>query len=219
MTQQTDTKLVVRDLGLQDYRTVWQAMQTFTAQRTDTTPDEFWCVQHPAVFTLGLNAKPEHLLNPENIEVINVDRGGQVTYHGPGQLVIYSLLDLNRRQLGVKDLVAALETAVIDYLAEHRLVATGKINAPGVYIGEAKIAALGLRIKRGRSYHGLSFNIDMDLSPFSRINPCGYAGMPVTQLRDFVEQVDIQQVKQDLLKHLYRILGYNVITFSDKDPA
>lgn len=194
-------------------------MQHFTAQRNTDTADELWCVQHPPVFTLGLNAKPEHLLDPGTIEVINVDRGGQVTYHGPGQLVIYTLLDLQRRQLGVKDLVAAIENAVINYLADHQLQACGKTNAPGVYIDEAKIAALGLRIKRGRSYHGLALNINMDLTPFTRINPCGYAGMQVTQLRDFVQQVDMPQVRQDLVNHLARVLGYNEITFISSDPA
>jgi lipoyl(octanoyl) transferase len=174
----------VRYLGQVDYVPTWRQMQCFTDSRTSDTPDELWILQHTPVFTLGRNGKPEHLLNTGDIPVIQVDRGGQVTYHGPGQLVVYPLLDLNRRQLGVQSLVRILEQAVIDLLAGHGLAAARRDKAPGVYVDDSKIAALGLRVRKGRCYHGLSLNIDMDLTPFSMINPCGYPGLQVTQLAD-----------------------------------
>lgn len=202
-------KLIIRDLGLQDYEPIWQKMQQFTADRDESTPDELWCLEHPPVFTMGLNAKNEHLLNIENIPVINIDRGGQVTYHGPGQLVIYTLIDLARLHIGVKDLVTYIEQAIIQLLKQYSIQAQGKENAPGVYVNDAKIAALGLRIKRNKSYHGLSLNIDMDLTPFQQINPCGYAGMDVTQVKDLKPEADLNNLKTDLISHLSQLLGYN----------
>ncbi len=174
----------VKHLGRSDYRSTWRAMREFTDSRDARTVDEIWLTEHPAVFTQGLNGRAEHLLDPGEIPVIQIDRGGQVTYHGPGQLVIYCLLDLTRLGIGVKSLVARLEKSVIDLLHDYGIEAQGRAGSPGVYVGEAKIAALGLRIRKGCCYHGLSLNVDMDLEPFSRINPCGYQGLAVTQLRD-----------------------------------
>lgn len=202
-------KLIVRDLGLQDFSTVWQAMQDFTANRDDTTADELWCLQHPAIFTMGLNGKKEHLLNINDIPVVNIDRGGQVTYHGPGQLIIYTLIDLKRLNIGVKDLVRYIEESIIQLLQNYDIDATRKENAPGVYVDGKKIAALGLRIKRNKSYHGLSLNIDMDLSPFQQINPCGYAGLDVTQVHDLKPDIDSAKIKTQLLNNLSKLLGYN----------
>lgn len=181
--------LLIRRLGVTDYVPTWQTMQDFTATRDETTPDELWLLEHPAVYTQGQAGKPEHVLNPGAIPIVQIDRGGQVTYHGPGQLIAYLLLDLKRHKVGVRELVRKLEQSVIDVLAQYDIAAYGKIDAPGVYVTrdgvEAKIAALGLRIRNGCSYHGLSFNVNMDLEPFSRINPCGYAGLQVTQLADY----------------------------------
>lgn len=174
----------VKPLGLVDYESTWRAMQAFTAARDEATPDELWSLEHPPVFTLGQAGKREHLLQATDIPIIPIDRGGQVTYHGPGQAVVYVLVDLKRRGYGVKELVHRMEQAVMDMLAESGVQAERKPGAPGVYVGGAKIAALGLRIKQGRSYHGLALNVDMDLSPFALINPCGYPGMAVTQMRD-----------------------------------
>ena len=173
-----------RDLGMVDYEPTWRAMQQFTAQRSADTPDEAWLCQHPPVFTLGLAGKPEHLLKDIGVAVVKIDRGGQITYHGPGQLVAYLLLDLKRRNLSVRVLVTRIEQALIDLLAGYAIAACRLPGAPGVYVDGAKIAALGLRIKNGCCFHGLSLNVDMDLSPYAAINPCGYAGMPVTQLRE-----------------------------------
>lgn len=175
---------VVRRLGQVEYEPTWRAMQDFTAARTPDTPDEVWLLEHPPVFTLGQAGKPEHVLADIGIPVVAIDRGGQVTYHGPGQVVVYLLLDLRRRGYGVKELVHRIEQAVIDLLADRGVTATRLDGAPGVYVGAAKIAALGLRIRNGCSYHGLALNVAMDLSPYAAINPCGYAGMAVTQTRD-----------------------------------
>jgi lipoyl(octanoyl) transferase len=205
--------LHIRDLGHQDYETVWKDMQAFTANRDEECNDELWIVEHPSVFTLGLNGKHEHLLNPGDIPVIPVDRGGQVTYHGPGQLVMYTLFDLNRLGIGVQQLVQKIEQAVINLLADYEIEAHGRRDAPGVYVGDAKIAALGLRIKRGKSYHGLSFNVDMDLEPFSRINPCGYVGMPVTQFTELKPGENTSTLSRDLTKNLTAVLGYNNVQF------
>lgn len=196
-----------RRLGHVGYEPTWRAMQEYTTTRTADTRDEIWFLEHPPVFTLGLNAKPEHLLNPGDIPVLQIDRGGQVTYHGPGQLVVYVLLDIARRHLGVQRLVQLMEQAVIDLLAEHAVNAAGRRDAPGVYVGGAKIAALGLRVKHGRTYHGLALNVDMDLEPFSRINPCGYPGMQVTQLRALGISLDLDAVAERLESHLTRLLG------------
>jgi lipoyl(octanoyl) transferase len=201
--------LVVRQLGHRAYQPVWEEMRAFTEQRNEKTLDELWLVEHPPVYTQGLNGKAEHLLNPGDIPVIQVDRGGQVTYHGPGQIVAYILMDLDRRGWGVRHLVRQLEQSIIDVLAGFGIDANGKPDAPGVYINEAKIASLGLRVRRGRSYHGLSLNVDMDLEPFSRINPCGYKGLTVVQLKDLLDTVDISGIQRQLVQHLARNLGYN----------
>lgn len=172
-----------RWLGQQAYEPLWQRMQTHTDQRTDTTPDEIWFAEHPPVFTLGLAAKPEHVLAPGDIPVVQTDRGGQVTYHGPGQLMMYPLLDLRRSSLGVRELVCSLERAVISLAAARGITAVGRRDAPGVYVDGRKLASIGIRIRRGASYHGLALNIDMDLEPFGRINPCGYANLELTDLK------------------------------------
>jgi lipoyl(octanoyl) transferase len=173
---------ITRWLGRVPYEPTWRAMQQFTDTRTATTPDELWLLEHEPVFTLGMNADPAHVLGAGDIPVVRIDRGGQVTYHGPGQLVLYALIDLRRARLGVRDLVTALERAVIDLAARHGIRAECRANAPGVYVAGAKLASVGLRVRRGGSYHGLALNVEMDLEPFARINPCGYAGLAVTQL-------------------------------------
>lgn len=202
---------VLRDLGEQvPYEPTWQRMQAITQSRGEQTRDEIWFLEHPPVFTLGLNGKPEHVLTAGDIPVVNIDRGGQVTYHGPGQLVVYPLIDLKRRGLGVRALVEALENAVIDTLADFGIKARSRRDAPGVYTpGGAKIAALGLRVRRGCTYHGLAFNVAMDLEPFQRINPCGYAGMQVTQVADLGGPADVGTVAAALKPHLLSHLRYN----------
>ena len=202
-------KLIVRELGLQEYNPIWQEMQGFTANRDESTPDELWCLEHPAIFTMGLNGKDKHLLNVNQIPIINIDRGGQVTYHGPGQLVIYTLIDLARLNIGVKELVNIIEKSITLLLQQYDIKASGKDNAPGVYVHKKKIAALGLRIKKNKSYHGLSLNVDMDLSPFQQINPCGYEGMEVTQIKELTDNSNMQKIKSDLILLLSEQLGYN----------
>lgn len=200
--------ILIRQLGLVDYLPTWQAMQTCTARRNADSPDEIWLCQHPPVYTLGQAGKPEHLLRDIGIPVVNIDRGGQITYHGPGQLIAYLLLDLPRRDLKVRALVSLIEQALIDLLAGYGVHACRRESAPGVYVEDAKIAALGLRIRNGRSYHGLSLNIDMDLTPFAAINPCGHAGLAVTQLRDFCNHpVTVADVSPRLLHHLQELLS------------
>lgn len=196
ITTPTLASTAIKHLGVQDCAAVWQAMQAFTATRTATTPDEIWLVQHPPVFTLGLAGKREHILQASGIPILPIDRGGQVTYHGPGQLIVYVLLDLQRRAYGVRELVARMEQAVINLLAEYGLPGQRREKAPGVYIAQHKIAALGLRVKHARTYHGLALNVDMDLAPFADINPCGYAGMPITQLRDQGVTENLESVTQ-----------------------
>ncbi len=181
-------------------------MREFTSRRDATTPDEIWLLQHPPVYTLGQAGKPEHLLRENATPVVRIDRGGQVTYHGPGQLIVYLLIDLTRRHLKVRSLVTLIEQSLIDCLADYGLAAQRKAGAPGVYIGDDKIAALGLRVKNGCSYHGLSLNIDMDLSPFNDINPCGYPGLKTVQIKDFGITADMDAVAQRLLTHLLRLL-------------
>jgi lipoyl(octanoyl) transferase len=198
----TDEQLQARRRGLLDYRQAWQEMQTFTELRTAESPDELWFLEHPPVFTLGRSGREEHLLDPGNIPVIRSDRGGQVTYHGPGQLVVYTLLDLRRRQLGVQSLVKRLEQAVIELLADHDIHAQRRDKAPGVYVEGRKIAALGLRVRKGRSFHGLSFNVNMDLAPFNRINPCGYPDLEVTQLVDLGVAATAASISGPLQSHL-----------------
>jgi lipoyl(octanoyl) transferase len=196
-----------RQLGAQDYTSCWQAMQDFTVARDEQTEDEIWIVEHPPVFTLGLNGKPEHLLQSSEIPLVNTDRGGQITYHAPGQLVIYTLIDMKRRGLGVRQLVTILEQAMIDALAQYGLKSKAKSDAPGVYIDGKKIGAVGLRIKKGSSYHGLSLNNNMDLSPFSLINPCGYKGLQVTQLSDFDVNIRTNELAVPVLHAIVNALN------------
>ena len=199
---------LIRRLGLAPYEPTWRAMQKFTDERQDETRDEIWFVEHPPVFTLGLNASREHLLAPGDIPVVQIDRGGQVTYHGPGQLMIYPLLNLRRRKLGVRDLVMALENAVIGYAESLGIAAAGSRSAPGVYVEGAKLASVGLRIRRGACYHGMALNVSLDLKPFERINVCGYKELRVTRLADLGVNDRVESVAQDLLPHLLRQLGY-----------
>lgn len=199
---------VARDLGRQPYEPVWRAMQAFTDARGDDTPDELWLVEHDPVFTLGQAGKPEHVLMPGDIPVLHVDRGGQVTYHGPGQLVAYPLLDLKRLKIGVRDYVCKIEQALIDTLADWNIEAMRKDGAPGVYVNGAKIASLGIRVRRGCTFHGLAFNITGESTPpFARINPCGYAGLQVVALADLGGPSALEAVKPALLAHLGRQLG------------
>lgn len=194
--------LLVKRLGRVEYEPTWQAMLAFTASRQPATPDELWLVEHPPVYTLGQAGKPEHILRDVGIPVVKIDRGGQVTYHGPGQVVIYLLLDLTRLKIKVRELVTAIEQAVINFLAAHGIAAERQAGAPGVYVGEAKIAALGLKIKNGCCYHGLSLNVDMDLSPFTAINPCGYAGLKVIQTTDLNVPLTPDQAGEQLSQYL-----------------
>jgi lipoyl(octanoyl) transferase len=199
--------LIVKRLGCVDYLPAWRAMQQFTASRTADTPDEIWLVQHPPVYTLGVAGREEHLPRSDNgIPVIKTDRGGQITYHGPGQIIVYLLLDLQQRRLTVRPLVRLMEQAVVNLLAEYGIAASGRTEAPGVYVGDAKIAALGLRIKRGCCYHGLALNVDMDLGPFRAIDPCGYPGLDVTQTRDagIADTPDI--LGEKMIQHLTKLL-------------
>ena len=198
--------VLVRALGRMDYESAWDKMREFNEQRDESTRDEIWIMEHPPVFTLGLNGKDSHIIDAGDIPVIKCDRGGQVTYHGPGQIVAYILMDLQRRHWGIKKLVNRLEQAIIDLLTEYDIRAGRKEQAPGVYVDGAKIAALGLRVRRGCSYHGLSLNVFMDLTPFNRINPCGYPGLASTQLCDLVPDADLRQVTVQLISHLNRQL-------------
>ena len=199
--------IIVRALGRRDYEPLWRAMQSFTDRRGAKTPDELWFTEHPPVFTLGLNASREHLLAPGDIPIVQVDRGGQVTYHGPGQLMVYPLLDLKRAKLGVRDLVTALEQSVVDLVAAAGIRAIARKDAPGVYVDGRKIASVGLRIRRGASYHGMALNIDVDLEPFSRINPCGFDQLEVTDLRALGIDAGRDVIQQKLQAHLLRHLG------------
>ena len=201
-----DRALIIRRLGLAEYEPTWWAMQAFTAARALDTPDEFWILEHPPVYTQGQAGKPEHLLHATEIPVIHIDRGGQITYHGPGQLVIYTLVDLRRRGYGIRDLVQRMEQAVIEMLAAQGIVGERISGAPGVYVDGAKIAALGLRVKHGCTYHGLALNVDMDLAPFSTINPCGLAGLVVTQCRDLSPVYTMLQTEQALTDSLKRTI-------------
>lgn len=192
--------LIVRQLGLTDYEPVWHAMQAFTNSRQQDTPDELWLLSHRPVFTQGQAGKAEHLLAPGQIPVIQIDRGGQVTYHGPGQLVVYLLVDVRRAGIGVRDLVSIIEQAIVDTLACVKIAAQPKAGAPGVYVGDAKIASLGLRIRRGCSYHGMSLNVAMELEPFNRINPCGYQGLQVTQVIDLAPENNPETLMESMEK-------------------
>ena len=202
-------ELIVRRLGLVEYLPTFEAMRRLTAERNEQTPDEIWLLQHPQVFTQGQAGKAEHLLAPGDIPVIQVDRGGQVTYHGPGQLVAYLMLDLRRLGLGVRELVTAMEQSLVDVLATYGIEAAPKADAPGVYVNGDKIASLGLRVSRGCSFHGLALNVDMDMSPFWRINPCGYAGLRMVQLKDLLAQpAPLDEVGERLEQALRVRLGY-----------
>lgn len=192
----------IRALGMVEYEPTWRAMQHFTAERDASTVDEIWLVQHPPTYTQGQAGKPEHLLNPTSIPVVKIDRGGQITYHGPRQIVAYLLLDLRRWKINVRELVRLMERAVIDLLAEYGVKAKGRDDAPGVYVGDAKIAALGLKIKNGCCYHGLSFNVNMDITPFASINPCGYEGLKVTQCVELGISVPLEELQAELTQNL-----------------
>lgn len=209
---------IVRELGRQPYTPVWRAMQAFTDARDEATPDELWLVEHDPVFTLGQAGRPEHVLAPGDIPVIHVDRGGQVTYHGPGQLVLYPLLDLKRLKIGVRDYVCRIEQAIIDTCAEWNIHAERKDGAPGVYVAGAKIGALGIRVRRGCTFHGLSFNIAMDLEPFHRINPCGYEGLQTIALSDLGGPASMEVVKTMLLDKIAGLFGI-APTGADGVPA
>lgn len=200
-------KINIRSLGPQDYEPLWRAMQRFTDERDASTPDEIWFTEHPPVFTLGLNADRKHLLAPGDIPVVQIDRGGQVTYHGPGQLMVYPLIDLKRSAIGVRDLVTALEQSVVDLAADFDVQAASRADAPGVYAAKSKLASVGLRIRRGASYHGMALNIDVDLAPFSRINTCGFQDLEVTDLRGLGITADRTRVESLLEGHLLRRLG------------
>ncbi|WP_372981130.1 lipoyl(octanoyl) transferase LipB, partial [Marinobacter sediminum] len=203
--------LIVRSLGQQPYMETWEAMKAFTAERDETVTDELWCLEHPRVYTQGQAGKAEHILAPGDIPVIPVDRGGQVTYHGPGQLVIYLMIDLSRRKLGVRALVDQIEQAIVRTLAELDIEAAPRADAPGVYVGESKIASLGLRVRRGCSFHGLALNVAMDMEPFRRINPCGYAGLPMSQVSDFSPDATVAELERRLAAQLVAGLGASAV--------
>lgn len=202
----------VRNLGLTDYEPVWRAMQQFTDSRDANTPDEIWFTEHKSVFTLGVNANRDHLLAPGEIPVVQIDRGGQVTYHGPGQLMVYPLLDLRRSKIGVRPLVTALEQSVIDLAASFGIDAQSRPDAPGVYVDGVKLASVGLRIRRGASFHGMALNVDVDLEPFSRINPCGYEDLSVTDLEKLGGERDLNAVQAQLLPYFLQHLGLSNAT-------
>ncbi|WP_119969069.1 lipoyl(octanoyl) transferase LipB [Shewanella japonica] len=200
--------LHIRHLGRQDYESVWHAMQAYTDNRDSDSNDELWIVEHSPVFTQGQAGKSEHILNPGDIPVIQVDRGGQVTYHGPGQLVVYPLIDIKRSKLGVRQLVNNIEHSIVDMLAMYDVNAYAKADAPGVYVDERKVASLGLRIRKGCSFHGLALNVDMDLAPFQRINPCGYAGLEMVQCKALGGPQTVTEAGEKLIQTLSKVLGY-----------
>ena len=204
--------------GRQDYVPLWREMQAFTDARDESTPDEIWFVEHPPVFTMGLNASQEHLLAPGDIPVVQIDRGGQVTYHGPGQLIVYFLVDLKRQKIGVRDMVRLLESVIINVLSGYDIKAQARDDAPGVYVEGKKIASLGLRVRRGCCYHGLAFNINMNTEPFLQINPCGYAGMAIAQVSDYVD-VAFSAVHQQVLLACLEQLGYQQSHYHDVLPS
>lgn len=201
--------MFIRHLGLTPYEATWNAMQAFTKERLPTTSDQLWCLEHPPVFTLGQAAKPEHILDAHTIPIIQSDRGGQVTYHGPGQLIVYVLCDIQRLSLTIRDLVCLLEKAVIALLADYEITAYSQRHAPGVYVADAKIASIGLRIRKGCSYHGLSLNVNMDLMPFNWINPCGYTGLKVAQLSDWMPGITVSEVAPKLVDYLSSYLEWH----------
>ena len=219
LTRPLQRDCLVRHLGRQPYEPVWRAMQRFTDTRGADTVDELWLVEHEPVFTLGQAGRPEHVLAPGTIPVLQVDRGGQVTYHGPGQIVAYPLLDLRRLKIGVRGYVHGIEQAVIDALADWNIGARRREGAPGVYVDDAKVAALGIRVRRGCTFHGLAFNIAMDLEPFSRINPCGYAGLRVTSMLDLGGPSTLEAVERQLLDHLAAQFGLRLLRAPPPDLA
>lgn len=210
--------LILRQLGHRDYHTVWQAMRAFTDSRDNDSQDELWLVEHPPVFTQGQAGKPEHVLAPGDIPIIQSDRGGQVTYHGPGQVVLYVLVDLRRAKLGIRALVTCLEQAVIQLLAGYAITAAARADAPGVYVNDAKIASLGLRVRHGRSYHGVALNVDLDLAPFDRINPCGHQNLAVTRLADHGVDLPLAQVGTALATALAAQLGQSLHLTQQANP-
>ncbi|EJG1858896.1 lipoyl(octanoyl) transferase LipB [Vibrio parahaemolyticus] len=212
-------QLVVKRLGRQDYEPVWKAMHEFTDQRSEETPDEVWLVEHNPVFTQGQAGKAEHLINTGDIPVVQSDRGGQVTYHGPGQLVAYFLINLRRKKLGVRDLVTTIENLVINTLKAYNIDSAARPDAPGVYVDGKKICSLGLRIRKGCSFHGLALNVNMDLTPFLRINPCGYAGMEMVQVSQFNGPSDVETVEKQLIEELVTLLDYERVEFSTEAPS
>ncbi|HHF3043360.1 lipoyl(octanoyl) transferase LipB [Vibrio diabolicus] len=212
-------QLVVKRLGRQDYEPVWKAMHEFTDLRTEETPDEVWLVEHNPVFTQGQAGKAEHLINTGDIPVVQSDRGGQVTYHGPGQLVAYFLINLRRKKLGVRDLVTTIENLVINTLKAYNIDSAARPDAPGVYVDGKKICSLGLRIRKGCSFHGLALNVNMDLTPFLRINPCGYEGMEMVQVSQFGGPDNVEAVEKQLIEELVTLLDYEQVEFSTEAPS
>ncbi|MCR9600778.1 lipoyl(octanoyl) transferase LipB [Vibrio alginolyticus] len=212
-------QLVVKRLGRQDYEPVWKAMHEFTDQRTEETRDEVWLVEHNPVFTQGQAGKAEHLINTGDIPVVQSDRGGQVTYHGPGQLVAYFLINLRRKKLGVRDLVTTIENLVINTLKAYNIDSAARHDAPGVYVAGKKICSLGLRIRKGCSFHGLALNVNMDLTPFLRINPCGYEGMEMVQVSQFGGPDNVEAVEKQLIEELVTLLDYEQVEFSTEAPS
>ncbi|EPE2687027.1 MULTISPECIES: lipoyl(octanoyl) transferase LipB [Vibrio] len=212
-------QLVVKRLGRQDYEPVWKAMHEFTDQRTEETRDEVWLVEHNPVFTQGQAGKAEHLINIGDIPVVQSDRGGQVTYHGPGQLVAYFLINLRRKKLGVRDLVTIIENLVINTLKAYNIDSAARPDAPGVYVAGKKICSLGLRIRKGCSFHGLALNVNMDLTPFLRINPCGYEGMEMVQVSQFGGPDNVEAVEKQLIEELVTLLDYEQVEFSTEAPS
>lgn len=211
----TTNTLNIRWLARQDYLSCWEAMQHFTHSRDENTIDEIWLLEHNPVFTQGQNGKPEHILNAGNIPVIQTDRGGQVTYHGPGQLMLYILVDLRRKKINIRELVSILENAVIQVLAEYNILAYAKKEAPGVYVDERKICSIGLRIRKGCSYHGIAFNVSLDLEPFSRINPCGYTQLKMTHFAQLGGLDDILESGRKLVSYLTKSLGYTNVHYEN----
>ena len=201
--------VVIRQLGLQAYLPTWQAMRDFTEQRNVTSPDEIWLVEHPAIFTLGQNGQTQHILNAGDIPIVKIDRGGQVTYHGPGQLMVYVLADLRAHGIGIRSLVTYLEQSIVALLSELGIPSYTRCDAPGVYVNNAKICSIGLRIRHWCSYHGMALNVAMDLSPFTRIHPCGYQGLMMTQVKDWLPNISMAQIIPLLLKHLIQHMAYN----------
>ncbi len=212
-------KLIVRTLGLQDYIETWQAMKQFVDNRSGAALDEIWLLEHPPVYTQGLNGRAEHIIDPDGIPVVDSDRGGQATYHGPGQLIVYTMIDLQRKRLGIRRLVSTLEETAAGVLKQYGLAPRTRCDAPGVYIDDAKIASVGLRIRRGCSYHGLSINVCMDLSPFSGINPCGFSGLRMTQLSDLVGPIAVHEVSIPVIGQLMEVLDYTELVAPESAAA